>query len=141
MQVCAQPQEEATSSRTWGASERLAIRLAEASLADREAVVQNPLIQWPVQVSHREAKRLAAAQELHQKLCHVNASEMKHAFLSLTPLQLQAILQCNVCAVCKMHRWPFKAVSAKLKATGPGAVLAMDLSYSPAPSPGGAKFV
>ena len=86
MQVWAQPQEEATSSRTWGASETLAIQLAKASLSDPEAVVPDPLIQWPVQVSHREAKRLAASLELHQKLCHENASEMKDAFPSLTPL-------------------------------------------------------
>ena len=56
MQVCAQPKEESTTSQRGGASETLAIRLAEASLFDPQAVVQDPLIQWPVRVSHREAK-------------------------------------------------------------------------------------
>ena len=130
--MCAQPSEEATSSPTGGASEALANRLEEAALSDPEAVVFDPLIQWPVYVSHREAKRQAVALELHQKLCHVNASEMKHAFPSPTPLQLQAILQWNVCAACKMHTRPFKAIPAELKATKPGAVLSKDLSYWPA---------
>ena len=128
MHVCAQPQEEVTTSRTRGASETLAIRLVEASLSDLEAVVQDPLIKWPVQVSHREAKRLSAALELHQRLCHVNASEMHHAFPSLTPLQLQAILQCSVCAACKMHRRSFKAVPTELRATRLRAFLPIDLS-------------
>ena len=66
LQVCAQPPEEATNSRTGGASEALANQLAEVSLSDPRAVVLDPLIQWPVQVSHRETKRLAAALELHQ---------------------------------------------------------------------------
>ena len=101
LSVCAQPPEEATSSQTGGAAEALANRLAEASLSDDPgALVPDPLIQWLVQVSHRKAKRLPAALELHTKLCYVNASEMKHAFPSQTPLQLQAILQCNVCAAC-----------------------------------------
>ena len=136
-----QVQEDATASQTRGASETLTDRLAEASLSDPEAVVQDPLILWPVQVSRQEAKKLSAALELHQKMCHVNASKMHHAFPSLTPLQLQAILQCSVCAACKMHRRPFKAVLAELKATRPGAVLSMDLSYWPTPSPGGAKHL
>ena len=111
MSVCAQLAEEATSSQTGGAAEALANQLAGASLSDDPgAVVPDPLIKWPVQVSHREAKRLVAALELHQKMCHVNAFEIKHAFPSMSPLQLQAILQCNVCAACKMHRSPFKAV-------------------------------
>ena len=101
----------------------------------------DPLIQWPVQVSHQEAKRLAAALELHQKLCHVNASKMQHAFPSLTPLHLGTILQCSLCAACHIHRRPIKAIFAELKATRPGAVLSMDLSYSPAPSLGGAKHL
>ena len=84
---------------------------------------------------------LSAALESHQKMCHVNASEMHHAFPSLSPLQSQAILQCSVCAACKMHRRPCKAVTAKLKATRPRAVLSMDLSYWPTPSPGGAKHL
>ena len=103
--------------------------------------MQDPLITWPVQVSRREARKLSAALELHQKLCHVNASDMHHAFPSLTALQLQAILQCSVCAACKMHRRPFKAVPAEHKATRPGAILSMDLSYWPTPSPGGAKHL
>ena len=41
---------------------------------------------WLVQVSRREAKKLSAALEMHEKLCHVNASEMHHAFPSLSPL-------------------------------------------------------
>ena len=66
LQVCAQPAEEATSSQTGGASEALANELAEASLSDDpRAVVPHPLIEWPVQVSHREAKRLAPAPESH----------------------------------------------------------------------------
>ena len=101
--------------------------------------MQDPLIRWPVQVSRREAKTLSVALELYQKLCHVNASEMLHAFPSLSPLQ--AILQCSVCAACKMHRRSFKTVRAELKATRPGAVLSMDLSYWPTPSPGGAKHL
>ena len=40
-----------------------------------------------------------------------------------------------------MHRRLFKAVLAELKATRPGVVLSMDLSYWPAPSPGGAKHL
>ena len=106
-----QVQEDATTSRTGGTVETLAKQLAEASLSDPEAVVQDPLISWPVQVSRRKAKKLSAALELHQKMCHVNASDMHHAFPSLTSLQLQAILQCSVCAACKMHRRPFKSVS------------------------------
>ena len=35
----------------------------------------------------------------------------------------------------------FKAVRAELKATRPGAILSMDLSYWPTPSPGGAKHL
>ena len=103
--------------------------------------MQDPQITWPVQVSRREAQKLYAALELHQKLCHVNASDMHHAFPSLTALQLQAILQCSVCAACKMHRRPFKAVPTELKATRPGAILSMDLSYWPTPSPGGTKHL
>ena len=94
-----------------------------------------------MQVSHREAKKLSAALELHEKLCHVNASAMHHAFSSLSPLQLQAILQCFVCAACKMHKRPFKAVPIELKATRLGAVNPMDLSYWPTPSPMGAKHL
>ena len=101
--------------------------------------MHDPLISWPVQVSRREARKLSAALELHRKMCHVNASDMHHAFPSQTALQLQAILQCTVCAACKMHKRPFKAVPAELKATRPGAILSMDLSYRPTPSPGGAK--
>ena len=55
--------------------------------------MQDPLITWPVQVSRRKARKLSVALELHQKMCHVNASDMHHAFPSLTALQLQAILQ------------------------------------------------
>ena len=141
MQVCAQPQEEATTIQTGGASEMLANRIAEASLSDPEAVVQDPLILWPVQVYRREAKKMSAELELHQEMCRVNASEMHNAFPSLNPLQLQAILQCSVCAACKMHRRPFKAVPAELKTTGRGAVLSMDLSYWITSSPGGAKHL
>ena len=50
-------QEDATTSRTGGTVETLAKQLAEASLSDPEAVVQDPLISWPVQVSRREAKK------------------------------------------------------------------------------------
>ena len=142
LQVCAQPAHKATNSRAGGAAEDVANQFAEATLLDDpRAVVPDPLILWPVQVSHREAKRLAAALELHQKMCHVNASEMNHAFPSLSPLQLQAISQCSVCAAYKMHSRPFKAVHAELKATRLGAVLSMDLSYWPVPSPGGAKHL
>ena len=112
-----QVQEDATTSLTGGTVEMLAKQLAEASLSDPEAVVQDPLISWPVQVSRRETINLYAALELRQKMCHVNASDMHHAFPSLSALQLQAILQCSVCAACQMHRWPFKAVPAELKAT------------------------
>ena len=91
--------------------------------------MQDPLRLWPVQVSRREAKKLSAALELHQEMCHVNASDMHHAFSSLTPLQLQAILQCSVCAACKMHIRSFKAVPTEIKATRRGAILSMDLSY------------
>ena len=114
MRVCALPHEEKTTGRTRGASETLANRLAEAYLSGPEAVVQDPLILWPVQVSPQEANKLFAALELHQKMCHVNASEMHHAFPSLSPLQLQAFLQCSARAACKMHKWPFKAVPAEL---------------------------
>ena len=116
-------------------------QLVEPSLSDPEAVVQDPLISWPVQVSRREAKKLSAALELHRNLCHVNASDMHHAFPYLTPLQLQAILQCSVCAACKMHRRPFKADLAELKVTIREAIISMDLSYKPTPSPGGAKHI
>ena len=51
-------QEDATTSRTRGAVETLAKQLAEASLSDPEAVVQDPLISWLVQVSRCEAKKL-----------------------------------------------------------------------------------
>ena len=51
-----QMQGDATTIRKGGAAETLAERLAEASLSDPEAVVQDPLISWPVQVSRREAK-------------------------------------------------------------------------------------
>ena len=66
---------------------------------------------------------------------------MHHAFPSLSAQQMQAILQCSVCAACKMHRRAFKAVPAKHKATRPGAILSMDLSYWPTPSPSGAKHL
>ena len=82
-----QVQEDATTSQTGGTVETLAKQLAEASLSDHEAVVQDPLILWPEHVSRREAKQLSAALESHQKMCHVNASEMHHAFPSLSPLQ------------------------------------------------------
>ena len=109
--------------------EMLSSKLENASIQDDpEAVLLDPLLQLFVQVSNKEAKRLATTLELHQKLCHVNASEMNIALPSLTPLQLQVILQCNLCGACKMHRRSFKAVPTKLKATGPGAVLSMDLS-------------
>ena len=91
--------------------------------------MQDTLILWPVQVSRREAKKLSVALEVYQKMCHANASEMHHAFPSLTPLQLQAILQCSVCAACKMYKRPFKAVPAELKAARPGEILSIDLSY------------
>ena len=74
-------------------------------------------------------------------MCHVNASDMHHAFPCLTALQLQAILQCSMCAACTMHRRPFKAVPAELKATRPRAILSMDLSYWPTPSLDGAKHL
>ena len=74
-------------------------------------------------------------------MCNVNAFDMHHALSSLTPLKLQAILQCSVCAACKMHIRPFKAVLEELKATRPGAILSMDLSYWPTPSSGGAKHL
>ena len=48
LQVCAQPQEEATSTRIGGASKTLAMQHAEASLFDLEAVVPDPLIHWPL---------------------------------------------------------------------------------------------
>ena len=134
-------QEDTTTSQTGGTIETLAKQLAKASLSDPEAVVQDPLISWPVQVSRREAKQLSAALELHQKMCHVNASDMHHAFPSLTPLQLQAILQCSVCAACKMHRRHLKVVPAELKATRQEAILSMDLSYWPTPSQGGANHL
>ena len=50
-----QEQEDATTSRTGGAVETLAERLAKASLSDPEDVVQDPIILWPVQVSRGEA--------------------------------------------------------------------------------------
>ena len=136
-----QVQEDTTTTLTRGTVETLAKQLAEASLSDPEAVVQDPPISWPVQVSHRKARKLSAALELRQKMCHVNASDMHHEVPSLTALQLQAILQCSVCAACKVHRRPFKAVPAELKATRPRAILSMDLSYWPTPSPGGAKYL
>ena len=80
-----QVQEDATTSRTGGTVETLAKQLAEAYLSDPEAVVQDPLISWPVQVSRREARKLSATLELHLKMCHVNASDIDHAFPSLTP--------------------------------------------------------
>ena len=88
-----QAQEDATTSRTGGTVETLAKQLDEASFTDPEAVVQDPLISWPVQVSRRKAKKLFAALELHQKMCHMVASDMHHAFPSFTSEQLQAILQ------------------------------------------------
>ena len=72
--------------------ETLEHRLAEASLIDPEAVMQDPLITWPVQGSCRKDRKLSAALELHQELSHMNASDMHHSFPSLTALQLQAIL-------------------------------------------------
>ena len=92
-------------------------------------------------MSRRETRKLSAALELHQKMCHVNASDMHHAFPSLTALQFQAILQCSMCASCKMHRRPFKADPAEHKATRPRAILSMDLSYWATPSPGEAKHL
>ena len=88
-----QVQEGATTSLTRGTVETLEQQLAGVSLTDPEAVLQDPLITWSVQVSRREARKLSAALELHQRMCHVNASDMHHAFPSLTALQLQAILQ------------------------------------------------
>ena len=82
-----QVQKDATTSRTGRTVETLEQQLAVASLSDSEVVVQDPLITWPVQVSRREARKLSAALELHQKLCHVNASDMHHAFPSLTARQ------------------------------------------------------
>ena len=82
-----QVQEDATTSLAGGTVETLEKQLAEASLTDPEAVVQYPLITWPVQVSRREARKLSAALELHQKMCHVNASDMHHSFPSLNALQ------------------------------------------------------
>ena len=40
-----------------------------------------------------------------------------------------------------MHTGSFKVIPAELKATIPGAVLSMDLSYWPTPSPSGAKHL
>ena len=102
-----QVQEDATTSLTGGSVETLAKQLAQTSHSDHEAVVQDPLFSWSVQVSRREARKLSATLDLHQKIRHVNASDMHHAFPSLTALQLQAILQCSVCAACKMHRKAF----------------------------------
>ena len=107
-----QVQGDVTTSLTRTTVETLEQQLAEASLTDPDVVMQDPLITWPVQVSRREARKLSAALDLHQKLYHMNASDMHHSFPSLTTLQLQAILQCSVCAACKMHRRPLK--------TGPG---------------------
>ena len=93
-----QVQEDATTSLTGRTVETLEQQLAKASLTDLEAVMQDPLITWPMQVSRHEARKLFAALELHQKLCHMSAFDMHHSFPSLTALQLQAILQCSVCA-------------------------------------------
>ena len=81
-----QVQEDATTSLTGGTVEMFEKKLAEASLTDPEAVAQDALITWPVQVSRREARKLSAALELHRKMCHVNASDMHHAFPSLNAL-------------------------------------------------------
>ena len=136
-----QVQEDATTSLTGRTVETLEQELVEASLTNPDVLMQDPLITWLVQVSRREARKHSAALEIHQKLYHMNASDMHHSFPSLTALQLQAILECSVCAACKMHRRPFKAVPAQRKATRQGAILSMDLSYWPTPSPGGAKHL
>ena len=53
LQVCAQLAEGATCSQTRGAAIALANELAVASLSDDPGtLVPDPLIQWPVQVSH-----------------------------------------------------------------------------------------
>ena len=83
-----QVHEDASTRLTWRTVETLAKQLAEASLSDLEAVVQDPQISWPVQVSRRKARKLSAALEMYKKMCHVNASDMHHAFPSLTALQL-----------------------------------------------------
>ena len=63
-----QVQEDATTSLTGKTVETLEQLLAEASLTDPNVVMQDPLITWPVLVSRREARKLSAVLELHQKL-------------------------------------------------------------------------
>ena len=81
-------QEDATTNLTGRTVETLEQKLAIVSLTSPEVVMQDPLITWPVQVSRHEVRKLSAALELHQKLCHMNASDMLHSFPSLTALQL-----------------------------------------------------
>ena len=63
-----QVEDVATTSLTGGTVETFEQKLAETSLTDPEAVVQDLLITWPVQVSRREARKPSAALELHEKM-------------------------------------------------------------------------